>query len=69
MPEAISAYELVEKGLYKDAAAAIDRTANIGRDLLILRARLESHIGNPNLTLSVCYGRLSIHVSVRLALK
>jgi tetratricopeptide (TPR) repeat protein len=47
MADAMVAYDLYQQGLYLDAARAIDRAATVPRDLLVLRALLESHIGTP----------------------
>ncbi len=44
---AASAYELVEKGLFQDAARVIDQSLNAPQDLRVLRVRLESHVGIP----------------------
>lgn len=47
MRTATSAYELVEAGLFRDAARAIDQSSEVSRELRVLRARLEDHIGTP----------------------
>jgi DNA-binding NtrC family response regulator len=43
----MAAYDLYDKGLYLDAAGAIDGAASVPRDLRVLRALLESHVGAP----------------------
>ena len=48
MTTATSAYKLVEVGLFKNAARAIDQSENVSRDLRVLRARLENHVGVPH---------------------
>ena len=47
MTTAASAHELAEAGLFSDAARAIDQSTDVSRDLRVLRARLESHVGAP----------------------
>src|SRR6185436_11198606 len=44
---AVSAYDLVEKGLFQDAARIIDQSPSAPQDLKVLRVRLESHVGIP----------------------
>jgi ATP/maltotriose-dependent transcriptional regulator MalT len=43
----VDAFALVELGLFKNAAASIDSQTISTKELRVLRARLESHIGSP----------------------
>jgi hypothetical protein len=47
MAAAASAYELVAKGIFKDAAAQVERLGEIPISLRVLRAQLEVHVGTP----------------------
>ena len=47
MSNATSPQELVELGLFSDAVKAIDSARIVPRELRILRARLENHVGLP----------------------
>ena len=40
-------FEFVERGLFKDAAAAIDDRPDPSRPLQVLRIQLEAHVGSP----------------------
>ena len=47
MAVAVSAYELVAKGIFKDAAAQVERLGEVPVNLRVLRAQLEVHVGTP----------------------
>ena len=47
MAAAASAYELVAKGIFKDAAAQVERLGEIPVNLRVLQAQLEVHVGTP----------------------
>ena len=47
MAAAASAFELVAKGIFKDAAAQVERLGEIPLNLRVLRAQLEVHVGTP----------------------
>ena len=40
-------FDLVERGLFKDSALAIDSDAELSKTLRVLRNKLESHVGSP----------------------
>src|SRR5262245_54038419 len=65
MADASSAFELYDRGLCLEAARAIDSSANASRDLLVLRALLESLIGNPALAQSAAHNLLRQQLNLR----
>ncbi len=46
MAGAASPFEMADVGLFREAAAAIDNAREVSRELRVLRARLENHVGS-----------------------
>ena len=60
-----SAAELVEKGLFAEAARRIDELSSVSPDLAALRAKLESHIGDPQRALNAAQSLLKQKLNIR----
>lgn len=62
---ASSAHAFLEKGLFLDAARVIDQAKIFSPDVLVLRALLESYVGNPHDALRAAHNLLRPELALR----